>query len=214
MHEPICYGNVVFCNKRSTYWVLSTWKIRLILRFYNWIYWLPFSSCWYWSVPVQIWFERTILLYFFDFFLRLQLISLFYFFSIWFSQFFPSLFTINFFRTLINLRLESTLLPKLLFCLLNELSWTLWIRCYFKAFSHFMIYCWFEISCICTHLCNWWFFTAWLFLIIIFHCLISWFRRWFWVFSSRATGALGINLWRVFKISELILFFLHFFSIL
>ena len=195
--------------------MLSTWKIRLTLRFYHWIYWLPFPSCWYWPVPVHVWFEWTILLYFFDFSLRLQLISLFYFFSIWFSQFFPSLFTINFFWTLIDLRLESTLFPKLLFCLLNENSWAFWIRDYFKAFSHFMTYCWFEISCICAHLCHWWFFTAWLFLIIVFQSLIvSWFRRWFWVFTTRTTRTLGINLWRIFKISELILLILHFFSIL
>ena len=140
---------------------------------------------------------------------------MFYFFSIWFSQFFPSLFTTDFFWTLIDLRLESTFLLKLFFCLLNEYSWTLWIRCYFKAFSYFMTYRWFEISCICAHLGHWWFFTAWLFLILVFQRLIiSWFRRWFWVFTTRTTRTLGINLWRIFKISDLILLILHFFSIL
>ena len=196
----------------SAYWVLSARKVRLLtLRFHHRVHWFPLSSCRYWSIPIYIWPEWTVLLYLFYFFLSLYLISLLHLFSCWFCELFPSLFSTYLFWSLINLRLESVLLLKSLVCLFYKCSWTLRILAYVETLSHFMPYSCFEVFCVWCNLCDWRFSTSRLFIQILFHCLSSWFRWWSWFFTARTIRTLCIYLSWVFKASELIL---HFFFVL
>ena len=183
--------------------MLSAWQIRLTLRFHHRIDWFPFSSCRYWSIPIYIWPEWTVLLYLLYFSLSLYLISLLHLFSCWLCELFPTLFSTYLFWGLINLRLESILLLEPLVCLFYECSWSLRGLAYFETLSHIMSNSCFKVFCVRCNLCNRGFSGSRLFIRILSFSLSSWFRRWSWFFTSIRT--LCIYLSGIFKASELVL---------